>query len=215
MANLHTTLKAANPAYHISLDTPWGIKYAATFKNANLKKYVDAVFLMSYDYCNRRTTAPNSPYDSPTRYDAIDSVNETSKYFSKNQIILGLPFYGYDYSTDSNQPGANITNEQPIHIEDAINNSHIYGRIWDSDSNTPWYYYKSGDTWHQVWYDDDKSLRLKYRYAKSENLGGVGFWALGYERNYSNIWKVFQSDFSLDYFLIKFHSQSDQWGIAI
>ena len=86
--------------------------------------------------------APNSPYDSSIRYDAIDSVNETSKYFSKNQIILGLPFYGYDYSTDSNQPGANITNEQPIHIEDAINNSQIYGRIWDSDSNTPWYCYK-------------------------------------------------------------------------
>lgn len=195
MANLHTTLKAANLDYHISLDIPWGIKHAATFKNANLKKYVDSVFLMSYDYCNRRTTAPNSPYDSPIRYDAIDSVNETSKYFSKNQIILGLPFYGYDYSTDSNQPGANITNEQPIHIEDAINNTQIYDRIWDSDSNTPWYCYKSGDTWHQVWYDDDESLRLKYQYAKSENLGGVGFFALGYERNYPNVWKVFQQDF--------------------
>jgi PGF-pre-PGF domain-containing protein len=194
MANLYTTLKTENPAYHISIDTPWGIKHAATFKNANLKKYIDSVFLMSYDYCNRKTTAPNSPYDSPIQYDAIDSINETSKYFNKNQIILGLPFYGYDYSTDSNQPGANITNEQAIHIEDAINNSQIYGRIWDSDSNTPWYFYKTGDTWHQVWYDDDESLRLKYQYAKSENLGGVGFWALGYERNYSNIWKVFQLD---------------------
>jgi PKD repeat protein len=149
---------------------------------------------MSYDYCNRKTTAPNSPYDSSIRYDAVDSVNEISKYFSKNQIILGLPFYGYDYSTDSNQPGANITNERAVHIEDAINNSQIYGRIWDSDSNTPWYFYKSGNTWHQVWYDDDQSLRLKYQYAKSENLSGVGFWALGYERNYSNIWKVFQLD---------------------
>ena len=194
MANLHTTLKTENPAYHISIDTPWGIKHAATFKNANLKKYVDSVFLMSYDYCDRKTTAPNSPYDSPIQYDAIESVNETSNYFSKNQIILGLPFYGYDYSTDSNQPGANITNEQTIHIEDAVNNSQIYGRIWDSDSNTPWYRYKSGDTWHQVWYDDDESLNLKYQYVKSENLGGVGFWALGYERNYSNIWKVFQLD---------------------
>jgi spore germination protein YaaH len=156
---------------------------------------------MSYDYCNRRTTSPNSPYDSPMQFDVIDSVNETSKYFDKNQIILGLPFYGYDYSTNSNKLGAKITGEQPIHIEDAINNSEIYGRIWDLDSNTPWYYYKSGDTWHQVWYDDDESLRLKYQYAKSENLGGVGFWALGYERNYSNIWKVFRHDSTLDYFL--------------
>ncbi|WP_164888527.1 glycosyl hydrolase family 18 protein [Methanosarcina sp. MSH10X1] len=228
MANLYTTLKTANPAYHISLDIPWEIKYVATFKNANLIRYVDSVFLMSYDYCNRRTTCPNSPYDTTIRYHALDSVNEiskyfnknqilsdlpfydyptdsniqydvvdavkeTSKYFDKNQIILGLPFYGYDYSTDSNQPGANITSEKAIHIGDAINNSQIYGRIWDSDSNTPWYYYKSGDTWHQVWYDDDESLRLKYQYAKSKNLGGVGFWALGYERNYPTIWNVFHS----------------------
>ncbi|AKB43180.1 PGF-pre-PGF domain-containing protein [Methanosarcina vacuolata] len=194
MANLHITLKAANPAYHISLDVPWGIKYAATFKNANLTKYTDSVFLMSYDYCNRKTTAPNSPYNSSIRYDAIDSISETSKYFNKSQIILGLPFYGYDYSTDSNQPGANITREQAIFIGTAVNNSQVHGRIWDSDSNTPWYFYKAGDTWHQVWYDDDESLKLKYQYAKSENLGGVGFWALGYERNYSNIWKVFQLD---------------------
>jgi spore germination protein YaaH len=194
-------LKAANPAYHISLDTPWGIKYAATFKNANLKKYVDSVFLMSYDYCNRRTSSPNSPFNSSISYDARDSVSETAKYFNKNQIILGLPFYGYDYSTDSNQPGANIIHERTVHIEDAINDSQIYGRIWDSDSNTPWYCYKSGDTWHQVWYDDDESLRLKYQYAKSENLGGVGFFALGYEKNYSNIWKVFQQDSPVDYFL--------------
>jgi Predicted glycosyl hydrolase len=194
MADLHKTLKAANSTYHISLDTPWEIKYAATFKNTNLKKYVDSVFVMSYDYCNRRTTSPNSPYDSQTQYDAIDSVSETSKYFNKNQIILGLPFYGYDYSTDSNQPGANITSEKAIQIGDAINNSQVYGRIWDSDSNTPWYRYRSGNIWHQVWYDDDESLRLKYQYIKSENLGGVGFWALGYERNYFNIWKVFQSD---------------------
>jgi spore germination protein YaaH len=194
MKNLYTTLKAENPAYHISIDTPWEIKDVESFKNANLKKYVDSVFLMSYDYCNRVTTAPNSPYNSQIKYDAIDSVSETSKYFDKNQIILGLPLYGYNYSTDSNQPGANITSERPILIGDAINNTQIYGRIWDPDSSTPRYYYKADGTWHQVWYDDDESLGLKYQYAKSENLGGVGFWALGYERNYPDIWKVFQSD---------------------
>lgn len=191
MANLYTTLKAQNQSYHVSIDTPRGIKDIAAFKNANLSKYVDSDFLMSYDYCNRATTSPNSPHNSTTRYDDTDAVQETLKYFNRSQIILGIPFYGYDYTTGSEQPGASITDEQAILIGDAINGSRIFGRIWDTDSNTPWYRYQVNNTWHQVWYDDDESLSLKYRYSKSASLGGVGFWALGYENNYTDIWKVF------------------------
>jgi len=194
MATLHKKLKTKNPAYHISFDVGWDINtslYLASYQSPTLKQYIDSVFLMGYDY-SVGITGPNSPYNDPTKYDVVDSVNDVSKYFNKTQIILGLPVYGFNYSTTSNHPGSSITSYRTIDMGTAISNSHIYGRIWDSNSHTPWYRYKSGNGWNQVWYDDDESLKLKYQYAKSENLGGVGFWALGLEGNHSNIWGVFR-----------------------
>jgi GH18 family chitinase len=184
MATLYKTLKASNPNYHISICTPWDINKVDCFKNPNLKNYVDSVFLMCYDWSSyTNVTEPNSPFDDPTRYDTQDSVQDTSNYFTKSQIILGLPFYGYDYTTISSTPGAHETGYTPIDISDAVKNAEIYGRLWDSNSHTPWYVYQSNGVWHQVWYDDSQSLGLKYQYAKSQNLGGIGFWALGCEVN--------------------------------
>ena len=31
---------------------------------------------------------------------------------------------------------------------------------------------------HQVWYDDPKSLKIKYRFEDQFNLGGVGVWEI-------------------------------------
>lgn len=190
MSTLYTKLKTANPKYHVSFDTSWNNKAIDSYCNANLKNYVDSVFLMDYDWIFLTSvTEPNSPYDSPTLYDTVDSVKDLSKYFDKSQIIVGLPFYGYHYVATSDQKRAKIISYTPINMADAVSASLIYGKIWDTDSNTPWYRYQSNGVWHQVWYDDSESMDLKYQYVQSENLGGVGFWALGKED--PSVWNIF------------------------
>lgn len=192
MSTLYTKLKTANPDYHVSFDTSWNNEEIDSYCNANLKNYVDSVFIMDYGWSIwTNVTEPNSPYDSLTQYDTIDSVNDLSKYFDKSQIIIGLPFYGYDYEAVSDQKGAKIISYTAIDMEDAVSASQIYGRIWDTDSNTPWYRYQSNGIWHQVWYDDCVSIGLKYQYARCANLGGIGFWALGTED--PSVWNIFVS----------------------
>jgi spore germination protein YaaH len=190
MSTLYTKLKAANPAYHISFDTTWNNEEIDSYRNANLKNYFDSVFMMDYGWSTwTNVTEPNSPYDSPTLYDTIDSVNDLLKYFDKSQIIVGLPFYGYDYVAASDRKGAKVISRTDIDMKDAVSASLIYGRIWDADSNTPWYCYKSNGLWHQVWYDDSASIGLKYQYVQSTKLGGIGFWALGTED--PSVWNIF------------------------
>ena len=41
---------------------------------------------------------------------------------------------------------------------------------------------------HQIYYDDLRSLKIKLDLAKQAGLGGVGFWALGYEGEDKTIW---------------------------
>lgn len=192
MKTLNATLKSSNPQYHISIDTSSVVE--GTYRNRNLSQYMDSIFLMGYEY-NWRTeaTGPNSPFDDPTRHDVKDSVEILLQYYDPQKITVGVPFYGYVWQADSGQPGTKLTGNDhtAIDMKLAIDNAKKYGRLWDSNSHTPWYRYFSGGKWYQAWYDDEESIRLKYEYVKSQNLGGIGFWALGWEGNYPDIWKVF------------------------
>jgi spore germination protein YaaH len=192
---LYATVKSANPDYHIAFCVGCGVE--SVYHNANLGQYTDAVFLMGYDYHGRKspTTGGVSPFNDPTQLDVIDSVTIFEAYYPANKIILGLPFYGYEWPSESDYPGAStIGTGMAVRMEDAIANAQVYGRLWDSNAHTPWYRYQSNGTWHQCWYEDEESLGLKLEYLNSTNLAGAGIWALGYEGNDANIWRIIREN---------------------
>jgi spore germination protein YaaH len=197
MMSLHNALKNANKNYHISFCTLGDVE--KVYQNSALSEYTDAVFLMGYEYhwSNSSTTGAISPYNDPNQLDVDDSVNMLKKYYPSDKIILGLPFYGYDWACSSSEPAANTKGEGTIvYMNSAIVNAFRYGRIWDSNSHTPWYRYQSLNVWHQCWYDDAASLSLKFDYIISSNIGGLGFWALGYEGPNASIWNIVKQKFS-------------------
>ena len=42
---------------------------------------------------------------------------------------------------------------------------------------------------HQIYFEDERSLKAKLELVKQTGLGGVGFWALGYEGEDEEIWR--------------------------
>ena len=197
MMTLHDTLKKINRDYHISFCVLGNVE--KVYQNSALSKYTDAVFLMGYEY--HWSTSPEtgaiSPYNDPNQLDVDDSVDTLKKYYPPDKIILGLPFYGYDWLCSSGEPAARTEGEGAIvYMNSAIAKANIHGRLWDSDTHTPWYKYQSQSVWHQCWYDDEESLGLKFDYLISAQLAGPGFWALGYEGPDAAIWNVIKQKFS-------------------
>ncbi len=181
-------------SYHVSFCIAGGVEQV--YRNPGLAQYIDDIFMMGYDYhwSNAPTTGPVSPFDDPTRFDVTNSVNILRDYYPDNKIILGVPFYGYDWPCEDDQPGSPTTGSgTAVFMKDAIQNADEYGRNWDEDSNTPWYVYYDGE-WRQCWYEDDESLGLKWDYVVAEGLSGTGYWALGYE--HEGIWDVVEEKFS-------------------
>ncbi len=196
MERIHNTLKTANPNYHISFCIAGGVEQI--YRNSNLAQYVEDIFMMGYDYHWRTapTTGPVSPFDDPTRFDVTNSVNILRDYYPDHKIILGLPFYGYDWPCEDDEPGSSTTDAgTSVFMKDAIVNAQTYGRNWDENSNTPWYVYYDGE-WRQTWYEDDESLGLKWDYVVSEGLSGTGYWALGYE--HEEIWDLVKEKFTTE-----------------
>jgi len=144
MRKLYKKVKSINPEYTVAFCTPPYFEgVTTTFQNRNLSNYIDFVFIMGYDYHYNGPTGANSPYyNDSTRYGLRFSIAEQSKVYGKDKIVYGVPFYGYEYIATSNSPGASIQSViGEFHLKNVDKKIQTYGKQWDSDSNTPYYYY--------------------------------------------------------------------------
>lgn len=162
----------------------------------------DGLFIMGYGYhySGGSQAGPVAPtYNSS--FWGYYAINTTIGDFLDNEnvdpkkLILGIPYYGYDWPTASSQIGSNTTgNGSAVTFNNAKAMASTYGRKWDIHSQTPWYCYSSGG-WHQCWYDDSVSIYDKLTIARDSMLQGAGCWALGYDNGEDDLWNVIESVF--------------------
>ncbi|KAM8792002.1 di-N-acetylchitobiase [Rhynchonycteris naso] len=153
----------------------------------------DFLFVMSYDeqsqVWSECIAAANSPYNQTlTAYDDYIKMGINPK-----KLVMGLPWYGYDYtcltlSEDHvcsiaevpfrGAPCSDAAGRQiPYKIAMKQVNISISGILWDEYQKSPYYNYKdSSGHFHQVWYDNPKSISLKAAYIPAHGLLGIGMW---------------------------------------
>jgi len=171
---------------------------------AYLASHSDGLFIMAYDYhwSGSSIAGPVSPCVPSSfwgQYCVAKSIGSYKVYgVPDSKIIVGLPYYGYDWPTTSGDMGSSTTGTgSAVIYYYAFQNANSYGRLWDSYSQTPWYCYNSGG-WHQCWYDDSVSLDIKFGMVNDSVLQGAGCWALGYDRNYDHIWHAIRNNFWIE-----------------
>ena len=110
------------------------------------------------------------------------------------KIVMAVPYFGYEWPTESDRPGAATRGEGvPITYEavpsdllpliriNATERVGVYGIRRDPVSDSPYYVYSAGGRWYQGWFEDASSLRAKYRLVAQRGLGGVAVFLLGYD----------------------------------
>eukprot|EP01050_Picozoa_sp_SAG11_P036333 SAG11_NODE_13770_length_640_cov_1.249538_2_plen_162_part_01 len=101
-----------------------------------------------------------------------------------SKLVLAFPWYGYDYTCAARDQSpssvckvvkaaqlgtAEVTQKIPLAIPPGVR--------WQANSSTPFFHYWGvNSTLHRVDFDDSRSLRIKYRYAKEVGARGVGMW---------------------------------------
>jgi len=161
----------------------------------------DGLFIMAYDFhwSGASIAGPVSPCVPSSfwgQYCAAKSIGSYKECgVDTSKLILGVPYYGYDWPTESGDIGSNTTgNGVAVSYYSAFQNANTYGRLWDENSLTPWYrYYTTG--WHQCWYDDSVSLDIKFGMVNDSMIAGAGCWALGYDRDYDHLWNTVRRNF--------------------
>lgn len=197
IGELGTRLRNAVPGSHLTMAIT-AVNWSNRFDRAALAKFCDFLFIMGYDYYWSGSTAsgPVAPLSGGT-YNVTRTVNEyVTETGLPQKVILGCPYYGYEWPTQTDQPlSTTLGTGSPRWYDSAESNAQTYGKLWYSSGQVPWYRFQTAN-WNQCFYDDSTSLSLKYNLAIGKGLAGVGMWALGYDESRPELWQALRAKFA-------------------
>jgi MYXO-CTERM domain-containing protein len=145
-----------------------------------------------------RVTSAWSPAGSLSLVRSLANIGAAVGEDMRHKIVAGLPLYGREWTT----PSGSWPSTADSHIGSVTYSAAralIAGgrtRSWDAGICNPAIIWQVGGVWHQVWYDDEQSLACKFDLVKQQNLGGMGYWALGYDNGYSEVWDMLETHFA-------------------
>jgi spore germination protein len=163
-------------------------QYSAAYNYAKLAPYLDLVTIMTYDY-SYSSGAPG-PVAPVTWQERV--LNYATPLFGANKILLGIPFYGYDWNITKRQDDPNYKASSRSFDETmklGTDNNGTFG--FDAVSKTPYLNYLKDNEIHQVWFENPISLQAKFDLMKRQQVRGFAVWRLGFEGD--EFWPVIKN----------------------
>jgi spore germination protein YaaH len=222
--NFNKAMHSVNPNSKVTVSVyASAIKDPKIYDIAALGKVTDSIFIMAYDYTSIGSdyalpTAPLTGYKKVRSnekdgvwYDVATAVKDFTTQIPANKIILGTPLYGLDFVVDkpemkaetlpywSGTPKIRQLSYAQEDITPTMPGIDAFKSGFDTETKTAWKAYRlaGSNTWRFLVYDDIKSLGVKYEFAKSSNLLGVGMWALGFEDGNKDFWNLLRDKFGV------------------
>lgn len=184
------SLRADGMRGEIVLDTyPQSAGDSSNFFDVKkLAPYADRIFIMGYDMEQFANASPTAPlYANDLGLSDVLSLMQYVKVVPPRKLLLGVPFYGVDFTTAGDAKGSQALTPYPSEVTYAAILAANHPPAWDPVTRTAWTHFRIGKTWHQTWYDNPVSVVLKRALAAHFHLAGVGVWALGFEGTATNM----------------------------
>lgn len=111
----------------------------------------------------------------------VNKVREVVDYaitkIPREKINLGIPNYGYDWPLPFER---GVTQARTIGNVEAIQLAIAYDSpiYFDPIAMSPYFYYETEGRYHEVWFEDVRSLRAKFALVEEYNLRGMGYWQI-------------------------------------
>ncbi|MCX7651276.1 MAG: glycosyl hydrolase family 18 protein [Bacteroidia bacterium] len=202
MQQLRDTLNRRRPAAKLSVALP-AVDWNNAFDVTALSNICDQLFIMGYDYywSTASTAGPTGLLHVGSIWGSRCNSRSIIDYLAagaqRSKLILGVPYYGFRYPTSANTfPSSTTGSGVSRTYAQAYSEANTYGWNWDSHSRSRYFMYQSGGQWYQTWWHDSLSLAWTYRTVNMQGIGGVGMWALSYDRPRMELWGALRDHFT-------------------
>lgn len=223
-SHMHSTVPGSKVTVSVYASA---VKDPKMYEVGELSKHSDGIFMMAYDFATTSSdnAIPTSPLyghkEGKYWYDVSSAVDDFLTQMPANKLILGLPWYGYNYPVDT--PSVKTATQQGYYTyywyryrqysqyvappdsmaqtyastKREITPSQVesYTTGWDDFGKVGYLAYKENGSWRMVFIEDERSLGIKYDFAKAKGLGGVGMWALGFDAGRTEMWTLLSKKF--------------------
>jgi len=204
VSDLKASLDAALGDSSLTLAMP-AVDWKGAYDYDRLATESDGLFLMEYEFhYPGGSPGPVSPLEGSAKWGkysitwSLDDYDTWGGLENRHKFIVGLPLYGHDWpAIGETPPSESAGKADSVFFTACRQGESEHGRNWDQDSASPWYGYYDGQQYRQVWCDDSWSLALKMAPARDRGLGGIGFWAVGYEGSLDGPWQAVVDVFGL------------------
>lgn len=164
-----------------------GLLYEAHDYGAQAK-IVDFIIIMTYEW----GWAGGSPLAIAPINKVRDVLDYATTVIPPSKLMLGMPLYGRDWKV----PWVDGTIARTVSPLEAIQlaKKHQVEIYYNETFQSPYFYYtdETGQQ-HEVWFEDARSVQVKYKTVKAYGLRGVSYWVLG--SPFPQNWPVLQSNF--------------------
>ncbi|OGV97302.1 hypothetical protein A2W24_06360 [Microgenomates group bacterium RBG_16_45_19] len=194
-------LKTENSKLKISIDIyPSAASSPKLWDLASLKTASDYFIIMAYDYtqANSLAAGPIAPlYPSPlSRHAIMPNLQEITQLVAPHQLLLGLPLYGYEWSTlDTSLYAPARRSGQLATLQRLSRHLPVSLILTNPQTLSSRLVLTSDDAVSQIYFDDLAAFTHKAALVKNGGLRGVALWAIGYEGPV-DIWSALAAGFN-------------------
>jgi spore germination protein YaaH len=176
---------------------------------AALEPYVDYYVVMAYDFHRSSSTVagPVAPlFGGKKEWDS--DISEHLQAFldsvPSEKILLGIPFYGYEWQTTSREAQAHTFPESGStasfkRVQNLLQEKETLKvqEHWNEAALSPYISYEEDGEIYVVYYENSRSISYKLDFVNQLDLAGVAIWALGYEGDSRELWDVINRKIAL------------------
>jgi spore germination protein len=158
--------------------------WSGCYDRAALGKAADYVVMMGYDEHWGGGGKAGSVASLPW---VEEGLRLLMKEVPAHKILLGVPFYIKEWITD--EAGVVTARDLSMPETEKLISDRGLPRAWDEKAQQYYVEYTEAGKKHQIWVEDEASMRKRWEMAVSNGLAGAAAWAIGMETG--NIWDVF------------------------
>lgn len=203
MVDLANQMHAAIPDSEVST-VLYAVDWNSVFNFSIMEPEVDQYVVMGYDYyyTNSATAGPEDPlYQFGNTYNYTLSRTITDYLHDgcpAEKLILGLPYYGREWSTTSlaipsGTTAAGVARTYSTVRANTSGNYTTTNHTFRNDCRSDHYGFLNGTIPKQCFITKEAAFAERLAHVRRAGIGGIGIWALGYDGGYDELWNTIEA----------------------